>query len=65
MKGIEELIIHTWRHLDERLKDLYFGLVHGPLFLRKGPCAGLNDMSLQHFSFIQPLLIELPNLAGG
>lgn len=65
MKGLKQLIIHTWRHLDKGLKELYFGLVHGPLFLRKGPCTGLNDVSLQHFNFIQPLLIELPNLAGG
>lgn len=64
-KGIGEFFIHTWRHLDDGLKVVSFGLVLGSLFLRKGPCTGLNDMSLQHFKLIQPLLIELPNLAGG
>lgn len=64
-QGDRELFIHTWRHLDDGLKLLDFGLVHGPLSLRNGPCTGLNDVSLQHFKLIQPLLIELPNLAGG
>lgn len=54
----------TWRQLDEGFQNLYFGLVHGPLFLRKGSCIGLNEMSLQHFKLMQPLLIEFPYLAG-
>lgn len=64
-EGTGGFFIHTWRHLDAGLKCLDFGLVCGPLLLRDGPCTGLNDVSLQHFKLIQPLLIELPDLAGG
>jgi len=40
---------------------MHFSQLHDPFFLCKGSCSGLNDMSLQHFNFIQSLLIDLPN----
>lgn len=64
MKGIWEFILHTWGHLDEGIKNLHFSHLRDPFVLCKSSCTGLNDMSLQHFNFIQSLLIDLPNLEG-
>ena len=64
MRGIREFFTHTWRDLDEGLLGMHIGLLHDPFFLCKSSCTALNDMSLQHFNFIQPLLVELPNLTG-